>query len=309
MMYFVRIFLVVLIFIALYEFLELLYRNTQSFKNSQGGCQFFKKVPYDLDMVNIGSGPGRYGISYEYYDSHGFNFATAPQSYKTGFSLLKRFKNHIKKDAVVIIIVMSPLSFGRNNDHDRPGYMDKFYGILPKEDIDNYSLFRFWVTKHPLACLFFKKIKRLIFQEQKDIGKQDDTVPSVVNVWKSEFNLTDLYNSAQAIKHKEAFIEKTQILNDCIDFCEEMAWHPILVIPPIPSETREFISYDFVKVFVYDNIKPVLSKHKGLKVLNYYDDARFDNVCFMNDIFMNDFGREKFSKILFTDIRKEEGIV
>lgn len=289
------------ILIILYELIEYLYRNSDKHLNTLGGTGSFKYIPSNLEIVNIGSGPGRYAISYKNCDFKGFNLSTTPQNYKYGFRLLKRYRNNINKNAIIIIIIMCPLSFANNKDYNRLDYSDKFYGILPKNEIDGFTFKRFWITKHPLTIKALRRIKNKLIHNKANIKSLSDE-PETVHNWKSEFELNNLYDASQANKHREAFKEKISILENGINFCKENGWRPVFVIPPVPKQTRDYISQEFLNEFVYKNIKVLQDEFKDIKTLDYFADERFTKEYFQNDIFVNEKGKEKFSNILFKDI-------
>lgn len=300
---------IIIALIVLEEIIELIYKKSNDYKKTLGGADRFKNVPQNIDICNIGSGPGLYAISYDDRDKLGFNFATAPQSYKNGFRILKRFKNNINENAIIIII-MCPLSFGKNNDYDAPNYMDKFYGILPKEDIDGYSIKRLWIVNHPFFIKCLRKIKRLFVKLKKIINKKNNLVitkqNSTIENWKKEFNLKDLKDSSQSVNHKEAFDEKIDNIEQGIKFCQDNKWKPVFVIPPIPRGTREYISDEFINEFVYKNLSILQNKYSSVKTFDYFKDNRFTNEYFANDIFVNEKGKKLFSSILFNDLEAFE---
>ncbi len=293
--------------IVLYEFCEFLCCHSKRYKSALGGADRLKHVPCDLDICNIGSGPGLYAISYEKCPLNGFNFSTAPQNYENGFKLLKRFQEKINDNAIIIIIIMCPLSFGKNGDYDSEGYMDKFYGVLPKNEIKNYSFKRLWIVKHPLMmwCLSFVKktfVKAKRKKEESSPSQLITTEPGVVKGWKKEFNLADLKDPTQVYSHQEAFKEKITILENGINFCLKKTWKPVFVIPPVPEKTRQYISKEFANEFVYKNLEALQRSHPDVRTLDYFCDERFTQDCFSGDIFANEKGRELFSKILFKDL-------
>lgn len=299
---------IVVSLILLVELFEFIYKNSSRYKSTLGGADRFKNVPDGIDICNIGSGPGLYAITYDDCKLKGFNFSTAPQNYKYGFRLLKRFHNNINDHAIIIIIIMCPLSFGANNDYDRKDYSDKFYGILQPKDIDNYSLKRALITSHPLSMHLLKKLKGILIKRKAvvnvEVAKTD--APPVVETWKREFDLKDLEDSSQAIKHQDAFKEKISILQDGLNYCYANNWRPVLVTPPIPQVTRSYIGTEFINEFVYKNVDVLLKNNSALKYINYFDE-KLPDFYFANDIFMNREGQEYFSKMLFEKINEEIG--
>ena len=296
--------LILVIFISLLvieESVEWVYKQTKIYKVSLGGCDRFYNVPTNLDIVNTGSGPGLYAISYHDCKLNGFNFATAPQNYKYAFRLLNRFQGHINQGAIVIIVIMSPLSFANNMDYQRPDYSDRYYGILPKEDIDGYSIKRHWISSHPLAVRFIRKFKSLTLRRNMVVENATDE-PAVVRSWKSEFGLKDLKDPDQASDHEAAFQSKISILQTGINFCYSKHWKPVFVIPPVPRKTREYVGADFLDAFLYKHLEALMNDNPDIKLFDHFNDERFENVDFRDDIFVNEQGRKKFSQILFDEI-------
>lgn len=290
----------VVICVAIEYIAEKIYMQTARYISTLGGADKFFDVPYGLEICNVGSGPAHYGIDYKFCKKKGFNFSTAPQNFYYGYKLLQHFSSHINENAIIIIIIMCPMSFGCNQDTERKGYSDKFYGILNKSDIIGYSLKRNILLQHPLIIRLYSKFKAKL--KKKSI-KNNNVAPTVTQVWAKEFNLNDLKDETQATMHIDSFKEKTQLLREEITYCLKHKWNPVFVTPPIPEVTRKEISEEFIRKFSTNNIDALVSEF-GIQYLNYYDDKRFDNTCFLNDIFVNEKGRSLFSKILFNDIMK-----
>lgn len=296
--------LIFVLLLVVEQCIEMLYKRTDFYKNSLGGAYNFKKnVPHDLEIVNIGSGPGLYAIGYENCCRKGFNFSTVPQSYKYGFRLLKRFREHIKENAIIIIIIMCPLSFAWVRGTDAPSYSNKFYGVLPGNEIDGYTRKRaFMLRCFPFLIKVLEKIKTIIQRMHGNKECKDDL--HIIACWKEECHLKDLKDPAQAREHESIFREKIQIVKNGMDFCLGNKWKPVFVIPPIPGMTREHISAEFLESFAYQNLRSVQEAYPDSPLLDYYADERFTEDMYKNDIFMNEKGQKKFSKILFEDIQK-----
>ncbi len=301
----IGLFLVILLEIGI----EQIYMHTERYKGSLGGAWNFRKnVQKQLEIVNIGSGPGLYGITYESCRKRGFNFSTAPQNYNYGFRLLKMFSDNLCANCIIIIIIMCPLSFGDNAEYSKPGYADRFYGILPPEEIDGYSVWRAWLLRHPLLKKTLEKWKTGISFVASRCRKSGEKAggpaaePGVVGIWKQEFQLKDLTDASQAEKHRTAFAKKRRILQEGIAYCHVKGWRPVFVTPPVPPETRACIGEEFLQAFVYDNLKELQNQYPWIPLLDYYGDSRFEASMFQNDIFVNQVGRQRFSEILFHDI-------
>lgn len=291
-----------LLFLITIETVELCYRFSEEYRSSRKNVEHLRgKIPNGLEVVSIGSGPGKAGISFDYCSRAGYNFCTAPQSLKYGFRILKRFSSKIKKNAVVIIIIC-PFSFGNNANVLDDDYSDRFYGILPAKDIDGYSLKRALMLRHPLCMRLLKHIKPQKTHRATGVVLSDDL--PIIKTWKMQFDLVDFRDVAQSASHKQAIREKTEILAMGIDYCKRNGFEPVLVIPPIPSAVRSYFGEDFLKVFLYDNLNAVREKFDDVLLLDYYSDPAFLDEMFGELIFLNHLGREKFSTRLFDAVGK-----
>ena len=151
------------------------------------------------------------------------------------------------------------------------------------------------------------KIKRVFSSSYAPVPRDSRPLnePRLISGWKREFNLENLTDPSQAEAHKDAFAMNVALLSEEIEYCKARNWHPVFVIPPVPSETRKYISNEFAKAFVYDNIKPLNNKYPDVHVLDYFADDRLKSEMFNGDIFLNAEDRKTFSQILFADIDKE----
>lgn len=315
---------VVLLFLLLImeEAAEYFYKKTTIYSRSLKDVRKFKEgVPEGIEIANIGSGPGMYGITYENSKKKGFNFSTTPQSYKYGFRILDRYSDHLENGCIIIVIIMAPLSFGDNNDYRSKSYSDKYYSFLEPDQIDNYSPVRAFLLRRPLLFLPAKAVRRLYGaalslncrRKKKAVAckmSADNTAgksrkiftPDMFEIWEREFDLKNLTDAGQADAHRQAFAEKVRILEQGIAFCRSKSWRPVLVILPIPPMTRACISQEFLQAFVYDNLSLLMQRIPGLTLFDYLEDDRITESMFQNDVFLNQEGRRFFSDILLRDV-------
>lgn len=289
----------ILALILFEELMEYWYK-----KKTNSDVYRFRQMPKQLEICNVGSGPGLYGITYKDCSLTGFNMSTSPQSFFYSYKILKHYSNRIKTGAIIIIIIMCPLSFGNNQDYNKEDYDDVYYGLVPAKEINHFSIWRALLVAHPLMRKVTRKLIRVVKDSRKIAHEQSkESEPGIISGWKREFQLQDLKNAEQAKEHKDAFLEKIKILSEEIEFCYQKNWRPILVTPPVPENIREYISDEFVGQFVYKNIEEVRKRFPNLPFLDYYKDGRFTKEMFQSAVFMNEDGRKYYSKILFDDIR------
>lgn len=264
-------------------------------RKSQRPAGHLLDVPEGLEVVSVGSGPGLYGVRFDGCGRRGYSLCTAPQSLAYGFRILKHFSDRLASGAAVIIVVC-PLSFGDNASARTVDYSDRFYGVLSPGEIDGYSVRRARLLRR-YRWIQLGRAKRLL----PPAPLPDD--PPLIAGWKKQFGLSDLKNPGQAQAHREAFAQKARTLSEEISFCKEKGLRPVIVLPPVPPQTRAYFSDEFLDAFLYAPLAEVLKAHSDVPALDYFADLRFGDALFRQGIFLKPDGAERFSKILFGDMK------
>ena len=272
----------------------------------------FSNIPNNLDVVNIGSGPSYYDFDWSAIpEISGFNMAIAPEDFRYDARIIKHYGNRIKRGGVVVVVVC-PLSFGKNDYLYKDSFSEKYVSILPASDVDlpkwKYSLYK----KLPISLKCKNFITRvsggLCRRLQKFFSrkKADSLNPiyAMVNGWVSDNKyLNNLTDSAQAEYYRDTFKEKENDLKKIIDNCRIQELKPIIVIPPMSSGLRANISDGFIKSFVYDNLKSAADS--GVPILDYLDDERLkDESFYINGLFLTPEKQKDFTKTVWEDIKK-----
>lgn len=73
--------------------------------------QQFCDVPYELEMINLGSTFAKHGFDYQLFGERGFNFAGQPQPLKEDHAVQSQYQDHLKSGAVVLIVLICPFVF------------------------------------------------------------------------------------------------------------------------------------------------------------------------------------------------------
>lgn len=73
--------------------------------------QQFCDVPYELEMINLGSTFAKHGFDYQLFGERGFNFDGQPQPLKEDHAVLSQYQDHLKSGAVVLIVLICPFVF------------------------------------------------------------------------------------------------------------------------------------------------------------------------------------------------------
>ncbi len=269
----------------------------------------FSNIPYNLDVVNIGSGPSKYDFDWSVIpELTGYNFAIAPEDFRYDARIIKNYGNHLKKGGVVVVVVC-PLSFGRNDYLERDSFSEKYVSILPAADVDlpkwKYALYKKFSGLLRVKNLF-ARLKRGVWCRISKLRKQEKSnaispVQQLVNGWVLDNGLDNLTDDKQAQHHRDVFKEKEANLRKIIENCRCQGLRPVLVIPPMSDELRGYISDDFIKNFVYDNLRSV--SEEGIPIFDYIDDLRFtEDSYYTNGLFLTPEMRQVFTKTVWADI-------
>lgn len=293
-------------------FLNFLYMRTNDYKNRISQLEKFKKVPTNLEVVNLGSSYSRNAFDYRVTNYNGFNFALAPQSLSYDFRILKNYKNNIKKNGVVLI-VLPDFVFGFL-DYKSNSINDRYYYFLRKENILNHNIFKqkfirlFPLLFNPRGILRIIKDNKLInLEEEKSCSSREEVkkeAESRIKGWIKQFNLINIINKDEIpIEIKEMFKKNQEILGHMIDYCLENNFKPVVVVPPCSKEINDFFSDEYLDEILYKNIR--LGNSKNILFLDYLKDKRFqDYRLYINSDMLNKKGREIFTKVVIEDLKK-----
>ena len=294
--------------------LNYLYKKTTAFKNIREDVNKSKdNIVRDnkYQIVNLGSNHPKYGFDYSETGVCGINLAANSQTFEYDFAVLRNFAKHLEKGAIVVIPICL-LKFFLYRQTPRWLHY-RYYTILPKEDIVNYSSFE--KIRENYFPLFFHPflIKRLIRDEKKDIRgdlqhnmlntsdelKKD--AESWINCWNNEFDI-DIPSLDVSDDNLEDIKKNIKIVNQIISFCLENGFRPILTVLPVTHYLSSLFSVDFLNTHLYKYIKE--SNKQGVLFLNYLDDDQFTSPeLYINSFFFNINGRKEFTKQFINDLR------
>lgn len=272
----------------------------------------FSNIPDNLDAVNLGSGPSYYDFDwFAIPEVSGYNIAISPEDFRYDARIIKHYGSHIKMGGVVIVVVC-PLSFGKNDYLYKDSFSEKYVSILPASDVDlpkwKYSIYK----KLPISlkCKNFilrvssglcRRLKKLFLRKKIDALSPVD---AMVKGWVSDNKyLSNLTDSAQAEYYRDTFKEKKNDLKKVIDNCRIHGLRPVILIPPMSGELRANISNEFIKSFVYDNL--ISTVNGDTPILDYIDDKRFkDENFYTNGLFLTPEKQKDFTRTVWEDIKK-----
>jgi hypothetical protein len=309
--YLAKVLLTLIIFLVLFNLLNIKYKHTNYYKNIIADNKKFLNLKEQyFEIVNLGSSQAKFAFDYDGSCYHGMNWAIDPQSFDYDFRILKQYHSCLCKNAFVLIPI-SPFSFLFRNTLDEINYL-KYYLFLDHSLIHNYSTKKLFLhIKYPILGA-----KRNILHLIKDITP-DDRLNIFINPMddkefsrnakirieelKKRYLLDDLNNIVLSSVNKNNIEYNIAILRDIIAFCIEHEYRPVISVLPVASAMGLYIPKSFVDTYILGNIKE--SNDRNVPVLNYWNDEKFvSNDLYLSPIFFNLTGRKSFTKRVLQDL-------
>jgi hypothetical protein len=104
------------------------YLHTNYFQQQLLPLQKYNHVPANIEVANVGTSHGEYGLNYADCGLVGFNFGLSSQHFQYDLRLLKYYRRHFQKNAVLLIPVSYP-SFGAYRKEDINAQKLRYYQI------------------------------------------------------------------------------------------------------------------------------------------------------------------------------------
>ncbi|MCR1840684.1 aldo/keto reductase family protein [Murimonas intestini] len=281
-------------------------KQTSQYKKWVSHAENLGMMPMNLDIVNTGSTPSLLAYDYNLWKLRGFNMASQPQPLYYDFETLKKYANHLRKGAIVIISIeefklIVDAYENESSDH-------KYYLWLNSDQIRTYSKSKdFLLKKIPIVLhpqFLLHDVKRFVNglpadRENYSKLKTADDIEWAnrwMNGWKNEFGWNDRYElSAKQIENIRI---NTDRLKDMVDFCRDNEWTPYLVISPFSPTLESLMPTDILDQCLWNPVNSI-AEGKKVSVINLYSCKELlHNELYENALCFNDSGRLKFNKLL-----------
>lgn len=295
--------------------LNALYKRTNHWKNQfLFEKNFISNLGYrddlsrNLDMINLGSNPAKYGLFYE--NVRGQNWATGSQGLEMDFEILKYFHSYLKEGGIVIIPIM-PFTAISQYIKTKKGYWNDLYYIKFAKILDPSQTRQLpngskLLRKVKFPLLFDPLLIRYLFADASmdnslDITEQTMSAVELeydadkwIDGWKKEFDAATVKDFLIDSKYSLYREEAVAILQKIVKYCKERDLKPVLLTIPMSKYLAGKFDTDFRKRMIYDFIKEL--NIDGLMFLDYMFDSRFDDPVLYNGSFLlNLMGRKLFS--------------
>ena len=315
--------LLVIICSATFLALNVLYKRTNHWKNQfRFEKNFISNHGYrdnlsrNLDIVNLGSNPAKYGLFYE--NVRGQNWATGSQGLEMDLEILKYFHSYIKEGGIVLIPIMPFTAISQyiktKKEYWNDSYYIKFAKILDVSQVRQLPNGSKLLRKIKYPLIFDPLLIRYLFADvptDNSLEISEQTMSSVelehdadrhIDGWKKEFDAATVKDFIIDSKYSPYRDESVAILRQIVEYCKERNLKPVLLTIPMSKYLAKRFDIDFRKKMVYDFVCEL--NIDGLMFLDYMFDVRFDDSSLYNgSFFLNLKGRKLFSTQLMKDLR------
>lgn len=297
---------------------QTLINNNEWYQSQFRYCdKFWKRFPFNLEVVNLGSNTGLFGFRYEKTALRAVNWALSPQSFNQDLAILKTYESYIGPRGT-ILVPLGPYSSCFKSYTDTEWI--KYFTILHPGVNERYSLEKqeaaYRLKDHPFSVAPKEMIKGFLMSVNHRIKRTKapldyDYCPMTdqqlesdamrfINGWKKQFRIDDM--DAPLPTHiKEGRKRRVETLREMISFCKEREFRMYVVLPPVTRQLSTKFSNTFRENYMYSFLREV-----GLPedhFLNYFEDKELQQpALFYNSLFLNKKGGELFTKKVLTQI-------
>lgn len=262
-----------------------LYKQTNNYSNCRLDIKnYIKGIPYDLQMVNLGSTYAKYAFgTYEDMNINGCDLSLQAQSLEMDYAILKQYADHIAPGGVVVFVVAAACLLL----YREVGVNLLYYDVLDK---NNNPLYEWRGKLESVFPLLFhpRKIKMLIKDTKRkndiydryptnlDDVQSEKALKDLVGVWKKLFSLHDMKSVDFSEENRKVMQRNREILGEMLDLCQKKGFRPVIVVPPFSIRLNQYFSEEFKEKVIRQNIRDAVQERR-VPVLNYQDDEQFQN--------------------------------
>ena len=295
--------------------IDYIIKKSYWYKDQFEDAERILKAPCELDVINFGSNPAKYGIDYSECGLKGHNFAVGPEAIHMDYIMLQKYHSYLRPDGprLLLLLLFCPFNLCKDSYTERDGAVYKnlrYYRILDKDQIPNFDdeLYERMVA-HPSKG-GFKSLYCALRQRHSGSRMQVDynalTTEQMrqdaqrrINGWQGEFDLSDLNPNHLSPRVVQSIDYNSKLLDKINTFCKEKIINCFIIIPPLSKELSELIPSDFRERCFYSVIRK-----KNIPYFDYTDDIELtQNELFLDSLFLNKKGRLKFTNKLIFDIK------
>lgn len=299
--FFIKLLIFSIIIFSIIGVINNKYINTNHYRYQNSSYKFYN-VPDKIQIGNLGTSHGYYGLNYEDTGLTGFNFALPAQRMLYDLRLFENYIDHFEEGSSLILPV-SYISLYIGYDNDNFDEFNKvYYKLLGPKDIIKFNLDDY--TKYKLLPILTAESNiKYIFEEDYEEPPKD------------YFNYTIerdkmILDGEKTSKRHLEFIEEgldneTEFIGYLEDIIQLAKLHdikPVLVSPPYTKYYDSHFPVEFKDNF--NLIMENLADKYAIDYFNYSQDDRFYDrpEYFFDASHLNYQGGKHFTNILLEDM-------
>lgn len=257
----------------------------------------FKKHPYPVDIINLGTSHSMYGYNFKPTGLSHLDLALPAQTIQYDFKLLREYGKYLKPDGVVIISI-SQITFANSTAN----YVGNYYNVLDRKEIEPFRLIDYY------SYLYLPGLNSGRFNSALS-GKLKNFKWNAHQPWANNGkNYSERKYEHVEAQYNEA-VENNSIeqnvkqLREMVDYCSEKGYRVILTMEPVHQSYQEYFNEEVMNRLVFQYLKAL---ELDVPFLNYMSDQRFEDNkdYFIDPDHLNKEGRKMFSWIVYKDLKK-----
>lgn len=273
----------------------------------------FRNIPKEIEIVCLGTTQAHFAFDFSECYLKGFNMALYKNPLQFNKYVLEKYKNHIKKNAIVLLTLEYPI------------FCISSVERIWNENVQQYAKILF--GKNPYKSIFFQAWERLIPYKKNEqyymleymsyLEKRNRYVNHfkpwelermcknlIKEGWEREIGIPDYIMSIhkkECIQIDKCMEETRECVIELINYCRQQEWIPVLVGLPYSSILNEYVPNTFKEKCFYRNVL-YIQDHTGCIFLDYSMDKRVQNSNNYLDIwYLNQKERIKFTNVVIRE--------
>ncbi|MBQ7753432.1 MAG: hypothetical protein IJR80_07230 [Treponema sp.] len=272
---------------------------------SENNLYKFNNIPNDIELSNIGSSHTVYAMKYDFVpEIKTFNFGLAAQPYFYDYQLLNKFKNHLIKQAVILI----PISyFGITQEEQYSLFRKRYYRILTRSEMDYYSFKEYLLySKYPILSAGMNKTRLFRDIKQEQMSPFYNRTTSLNGHELYDYCLQKHNDWTTKDNGKTGYEHNILAVSKIIDLCYSNSFIPVLITTPITDVLNDIYEEDGDFFPTFEQFTTDLcNKYPDLLYLDYSRSEEFshNHELFADGDHLNNFGAEKFTQTVVNELR------
>lgn len=289
-----------LLVLILFSLLNTAYIHTNTYYKENYDVGRFSSVPYNIDILNIGSSHGYCSFYWEDYPKmRSFNFSMPAQHYEMDYAILRQYLSHISRGAVVIL----PISYFQiTNYAPMSSDCSKLYyyrfispSFFPKWNI--IDALKYFVSASgknllEICTAIFHDVPESEVPQHAYSGEREINGEILSSKTQDEIlneALEDFKDWTAKRGSEKEYKKNIQAVQNILNLCYENGFTPVLVSTPMSNVLtsvydKEWPEFASGRGGIFARFtKEIVDKNKGLVYLDYSRDGEFTS----HDLFLD----------------------